>query len=311
MRRRFRWLGALVAVLALLTAGCSDDDDGGTDDTEAPAETSTTAAPESTTTTTPVEAAALDLSATEFAYDSGGVTEIPSGRVTVTLTNDGILEHQATITRFKEGRSLADLANMGEDLSQLDDILDTFGGPNAASAGSSVVSTVNLEPGSYVVMCFIPDPTDGQPHVAKGQLLPIEVTDSGTEAPPLPATDETVTLDDFEFGLPDGFTGSGQVTVENAGTQAHELTVYRAADGATADDVATYLTTDPSTGATVPPGPPPIDGSTGATAMNPGQSNVVQLDLTPGEYLFICFIPDAETGAPHFTEGMVRTVTIE
>jgi hypothetical protein len=82
--------------------------------------------------------------------------------------------------------------------------------------------------------------------------------------------------------------------------------VYRVAEGSTGDELAAFLTSEEP-----PAGPPPIAGSTGVSAMNSGERNVLEADLTPGEYLFICFVPDAETGAPHFTEGMVTTVTIE
>jgi hypothetical protein len=314
--RRWRWVVAMVSVLALLGTGCSDDDEtADTGDTEAgdTDDSSSTTAGEPTTTreTGTAPAAELELTAADFTFDAGGVTEIPAGPVVVTLSNEGEQDHQAGFTRFKDGKTLEDLIGMGEDLSQLDDILEFFGGPNGAAPGGSVVDTVELEPGSYNLMCFIPDPADGQPHVAKGQLLPIEVTEPTEAAGPFPEAPETVTLDDYEFEVPDGFTGEGSVAIENVGEQPHELAVYRAADGKTADDIITFLTADPTTGETAPPGPPPMAGSTGIAATDPGTRNVVELDLTPGEYLFICFIPDVETGAPHFLSGMVRAVTVE
>lgn len=319
MRQR-RWMTAALCVVLLVAAGCSDDDgnDAATTDTTAADTTDTTAgdttdtAPgDASTTSAPddlAEAAEIDLTAAEFSYDSGGVTEVPAGRVVVNLSNSGELEHQATIVRFKDGKSFADLAAMGEDIAQLDDIVDTFGGPNGAEPGASVVTTVELEPGSYTFMCFIPDQADAQPHVAKGQLLPFEVTESEAPSPGLPEVpeEETVLLDDFEFEIPEGFTGAGSVAIENVGDQMHELAAYKVADGATADDVIGILT-----GEVVPEGPPPLAGATGIGAMNAGQTNVLEADLTPGEWVFICFLPEADTGAPHFTEGMVRAVTIE
>jgi hypothetical protein len=35
--------------------------------------------------------------------------------------------------------------------------------------------TLNLEAGTYVLACFIPSP-DGVPHLAKGMLMPIQVS---------------------------------------------------------------------------------------------------------------------------------------
>jgi hypothetical protein len=323
--RRLRTIALGISmVLVIGVTGCSDDDDGSetsTDDTTettAGSDTSTTAGEATTTTagdTTTTgalgPATEFDLTAIDFGYERDGTAPISAGRVAIRLTNTGAQEHQAAIVSFKEGKTASDLLNMGEDLSQLDDIVNTHGGPNGAAPGATVTAMVDLAPGEYNIMCFIPDPADGQPHVAKGQVLPLVVTENAGAATGLPETTETVLLRDFEFELPEGFTGAGNVTVTNEGAQMHELAAYKAADGATADDVAAVLTYDPASGAPAPTGPPPIAGSTGVTAMDAELSNVLQMDLTPGEWLFICFLPDAETGAPHFTEGMITTVTIE
>jgi hypothetical protein len=39
--------------------------------------------------------------------------------------------------------------------------------------------------------------------------------------------------------------------------------------------------------------------------------NVVEVDLSPGDDAVLCFIPDADTGAPHFALGMVTTIAVE
>lgn len=47
--------------------------------------------------------------------------------------------------------------------------------------------------------------------------------------------------------------------------------------------------------------------------MSPGQSNYVTLDLTPGEYVAICFMPDHRgdaTDQPHFMLGMMQNFTV-
>lgn len=34
-------------------------------------------------------------------------------------------------------------------------------------------------------------------------------------------------------------------------------------------------------------------------------------DIEAGEYVFVCFLPDANDGAPHFTKGMIQAVRVE
>jgi hypothetical protein len=42
----------------------------------------------------------------------------------------------------------------------------------------------------------------------------------------------------------------------------------------------------------------------------PGAHAFVDLDLEPGEYGLICFLPDMKDGKPHFHHGMVKKITV-
>jgi uncharacterized cupredoxin-like copper-binding protein len=44
--------------------------------------------------------------------------------------------------------------------------------------------------------------------------------------------------------------------------------------------------------------------------MHPGGSASFTVDLTPGNYAFICFLPDAKDGKPHALHGMTKQFTI-
>jgi len=37
----------------------------------------------------------------------------------------------------------------------------------------------------------------------------------------------------------------------------------------------------------------------------------VDLDLAPGEYGLLCFLPDAKDGKPHFVHGMHKQITVK
>lgn len=294
----------LVAVVPVLTlavlAGCSKDH-------ERPASSGAaqTTPPEETTETTaaPAEESEVAVTGTDFAYAIDGGTTIPAGLVTVSLTNDGAEEHQATIVQFKEGKGMADLAALAEDPASLPEILAAFGGPNAVAPGESVAATQHLEPGEYLFACFIPSPSDGVPHAAKGMLAPVTVEGDAGE-PPAEA-DKRLVLSDYDFGFgDDALLEAGEYDIVNDGPQPHEATIYAPAEGATAQDVVDFFSA-----ASPPAGPPPFVPSGGVAAMDAGRS--VRTELVAGEYVFVCFIPDAEDGAPHLAKGMIQIVTVE
>ena len=60
-----------------------------------------------------------------------------------------------------------------------------------------------------------------------------------------------------------------------------------------------------------PNGPPPGEPIGGVPAIAKGATAYVTVDFTPGDYAFVCFLPDAKDGKPHFTHGMVKQVHVE
>ena len=48
----------------------------------------------------------------------------------------------------------------------------------------------------------------------------------------------------------------------------------------------------------------------GLGALSPGQTSWLALDLAPGTYIALCFVPDRETGVPHALMGMVQVFTV-
>jgi hypothetical protein len=333
--------GALAAVLlgALAFGACGSDEpppgaaETGENPTTTAAEATTTVpADEATTTTTaeeegqadavPVseEVTAIDLTATEYAYaglDAGA--EVPAGLVQVNITNDGEEEHQATIVRLHDDTTLDEFAAAGASdptgAAALA-LVDGYGGPNsAAPQGGTASATSNLVAGEYLMICFIPAP-DGAPHAAHGMLTPFTVTDTPAADTTL-ADDElagTITTTEFAFELanragdPVDALESGVYRLRNDGAQAHEAAVYELLDGATVDD---FLAFDPAT-ATGPPPARPAGGVSAVIGSN-SVSSYLDVDLTPGEYVLMCFLPDVSDGgdgAPHFTHGMVLPFSV-
>ena len=55
-----------------------------------------------------------------------------------------------------------------------------------------------------------------------------------------------------------------------------------------------------------PEGPPPAHGMGGIDAILPGTTAYFTADLTPGDYVLLCFVPDAKDGKGHYVHGMVK-----
>jgi uncharacterized cupredoxin-like copper-binding protein len=289
---------AVVAGLAL--AGCSSSSKGSSSTLPTVAAPATTANPNARPTLTVV---AHDYS---FSVPDGIV---PAGYVDVTLQNQGKQDHQLQIVKL--GRSTFDefkAAAIKTDIGAMKPSTVFIGGPNNVAPGKSVTATVKLEAGLYVVACFIPG-TDGKPHAAKGMLGEFQVAPANDSINTAPKSSATIILGDFSFTVPAGFTGKGQVDISNQGTQVHEAALFKINPGKTLAQAKAFLLTPPGT--PPPAGPPPFTEVTGTVGLSPLQHAWLDMDLTPGNYMLICFFPDPKKGGiPHALEGMVKGFTI-
>ena len=216
--------------------------------------------------------------------------------------------------RFNEGVTQDQFMQvlMGGDLLAILDIVTSYGGPMTNPGGQGTVIAW-LDPGTYAVVCVIPD-EQGVPHVAHGMMSMLEVTE-GAGAAPDPVADVSITLVEMTFeGLPAEVPAGPQVWgVTNGGTQLHEMAIFQMAPGVPAAAVINAMTAPPASPEAAPAGedgPPPFVAGTGAAPMSPGATNYVELDAQPGEYLVVCFVPDAETGMPHAMMGMIGSFTV-
>jgi hypothetical protein len=283
---------ALVALASMsVLVGCGGDDDSGTTS-------------EATSTTSTAKATELDVRATDYAF-SGSPASIKAGVVHVKLTDASQKEaHQLVFAKLEAGKTLDDFRTAASSETGNPFAVGTdYGGISGTFPGTSSSATVVLPAGSYVMYCTIPAP-DGQPHVAKGMIAPLQVT-AGDDDAALPDAPETITGRDFGFDVPDGFTGHGAVEfVNESTTQTHELVLFELADGKTGNDVLSFFGPD------APAGPPPFTAVTGAASIHPGGKEIFEPDLGPGHYFLACFVPDADTHKPHFMLGMVKELTI-
>ena len=227
---------------------------------------------------------------------------LPPGLTTLRLANAGAEPHHAVLVKLAEGKTLADFqaAMMSPTTPEW---MSFPGSPAAIMPNDTSNATTQLEPGQYLLVCFVPAP-DGAPHVAKGMVKPFVVTGPAPAvAAAEPQTDVTVTLSDYAFAFSTPLTaGTHTLRVENAGPQLHEVAFERLADGKTMADYTAWEKK--------PQGPPPAIPVGGLIGPMKGAHAFTTVTLTPGKYLVLCHVPDEKDLKSHTEHGMSQEIEI-
>lgn len=243
----------------------------------------------------------VTITASDFAFELPAAP-IHSGLTTMRLVNQGQEMHHITLVRLTGGKTVEDFMAAVANPGPPPEWMVAMGGPNPAAPGGEATATLVLEPGTYVLTCFIPSP-DGVPHIAKGMSLGMEVQAADAPAAPLPVGDITLSLMEYSFALSQTPTaGTHTFTVTNQGKEPHEVVLVQLNPGVTIEQAVAWLESGEQ-------GPPPVVPVGGVSGMSPGQSQNFTADLAPGNYAMICFVP-APDGAPHFAHGMAASFTV-
>ena len=314
-QRASRGLIGVFATLALLAAACGDDDDtaGTTGDTAEHDDTGTEADGDEASADT-ASIPVIDVVANGEHGDDGPTTHrfeplagVTAGPAQLNLVNEGSEPHHVQLVKLNDGVTMDDVeaALATGNPGALMEIGTFAGGTGVADPGSesSADALVDLEEGTYVMLCFIEGP-DGVPHLALGMVEPFEVGPADGEVAEMPEPDATVNLVDFGFDQSE-LPSNGVVEVVNASEgQLHEMNLLKLAEGKTGQDVAAFF------GGEVQ-GPPPFSSVGGMQGLAPGASQLLVLeDLPVGDYMMICLIPDPTDGVPHAEKGMAIPATV-
>jgi uncharacterized cupredoxin-like copper-binding protein len=228
-------------------------------------------------------------------------TEIPAGLTTFVLKGAGQQIHHATIAKLEDGKTVADLMASFKTPGPPPSWVSFVGGPNVPNPGAEANATVDLAPGNYVLICFVDTP-DKVPHFAKGMVHAFTVTPSTTHAM-APSATMNLELVDYAFNFDKPLSAGRQtIKVTNPAPQNHEIQIVKMAPGKTPADLQQWIQTMK--------GPPPGDAIGGVASMKPGTTNYFDVELTPGEYVALCFVPDHKDGKPHYVHGMVKAFTV-
>lgn len=251
---------------------------------------------------TPSAPNVVTVTAADFNYQSPST--IPAGMTTIRLVNDGTELHHVQLVRLDDGHTVAELMQgMGGHDGPPPPWVHFVGGPNTPVPGGGVSeATLDLKPGTYAMLCFIPS-RDGVPHVAKGMVKPLTVVPATGATAAAPVADIDMTLTDYAFGTSTQITaGRRTIKVQNVAVQPHEIILVQLAPGKTVNDMMAWLMSEN--------GPPPGRPVAGTTGLDRGEVNYITANLQPGEYALLCMLPDARDGKPHIAHGMARQFTV-
>ena len=303
---RAQQLVLLVAGLLLLQ-GCGE----GQQATEKPA-----AAPEASEP----QANVVEIRAIGKTFE--GPSEIPSGWTTFRFVNSSSMIHFAMIDVPPEGITTQEMSDTVMDYFQeaMDGMnagdaeavnaafakfppwiaeLGRMGGPGFLSAGRIGETTVYLEPGRYLVECYVK--TDGIFHTTSpgegqlGMLLDLVVTEESNGAPE-PVADVTLTVRNAGIEVTSGELREGANTIRVdfveqqafpsfVGNDVHVMRVDDANSIAKADAWMDWRTKDGLED------PSPVVFLGGINDLPAGMHGYFSVDLAPGDYAFIAEIP--------------------
>lgn len=251
--------------------------------------------------------------------------KVKAGLVTMTLTNKDTVARSAQILRLegdydggggkRVDYTVDDVLSVTEDLGTDEGFYEWMqdgGGFGDVEPGAKATVTQVLSPGKWAIWGGMYGPGN-EAYETKGEFT---VTGPASDAE-LPSQPATLTATDkpagagkkygFEFkGLK---AGTNHVRFENTGQELHEANIFRMRTGVTIDEVKAAYKAFKGVGSKF------FVGSYIDTAMiDAGIAQNITLELTPGRYAAVCFLPDrdgSDTGEVHATKGMVDELAIE
>lgn len=279
-----------------------------------------------TTETAPADAYVVDVVAEDYAFEAPD--EILSGWTTFRLKNEGDETHFLYLSRLPEDRTYDDyVAEVGKPFNEvwvalrsgeidkaeagarLGEVIpawywtgvETMGGPGLVAAGGVSRATVKLEPGSYVLECFMKSP-EGEFHWVEGMIRPLEVAAESSNAVE-PTADIRMTLTTEGFAIRDEVRpGTNTVAVhfaeqpeEGFGNDVH---VVRLEEGMNAEDLVPWMDAFNVRGLQTPA---PATFVGGTHERPEGRTIYFTVELEPGRYAWISEAPDVRGLFQEFT----------
>jgi uncharacterized cupredoxin-like copper-binding protein len=270
----------------------------------------------------------VEVTARDYALDAP--EEIPSGWTTFRLTNVGQEEHFLYIYRLPENKTYQQLkeealgpfyrvweqyasgeidraeaeAGLGSEIpGWFFTKLEPSGGPALTEPGETSQATVRLEPGTYVMECYVKTP-EGEWHTELGMQRELTVTADSTGASP-PETDAELTLSNYQITTSGDLTaGTRTVAVrveENPeGFMMHDVNLFRLEGGVEVQEIVEWMDWMDLEEFRAPA---PGYSLGGVEHMLAGRTGYLTVELEPGDYVWVSEV--------YAVRGMVKEFTIE
>ncbi|MCA9860928.1 MAG: hypothetical protein KC438_14460, partial [Thermomicrobiales bacterium] len=229
------------------------------------------------------------------------------GRYLVHLVNQAPVEVYAAFLQLPGGTAIDDFSALLTDPATVEPpewYYTTFApGGISATPGEESWVVLDLPEGVYAVNSDVPEA--GLPAVE------LEVTGEALADLPVPAATAKVDMVEMMFHFdPPIVAGSQILEVTNSGEQMHFFTLASVPAGTTVEDfmglAASFSGTPTESSLAFDDIQPYFDTAN----QSPGTTAWAALNVDPGTYLALCFVPDPATGAPHAMLGMVDVLTI-
>lgn len=254
----------------------------------------------------------VDIVVSDFAFDAP--SELASGWTTFRMKNIGAQEHFGLLQRLPEGKRIADYgADVGEvfgsvweryEAGEIDregagkalgeELPEWFftdivaaGGPALTESGVTSQATVRLDPGIYVLECYVKTP-EGEWHTMLGMVHEIVVTEVSNGASP-PEPDVEMTLANYQVAVA-GDLSAGTHTiavhvVDNPeGMMKHDINLFRLDEETAVDEIVTWMDWMALEGFRAPA---PGYSLGGVEHMTAGRTGYMTVTLEPGRYAWV------------------------
>ena len=204
--------------------------------------------------------------------------ELEAEPVRLTVQNEGEDPHITFFARLNDGSTQEDIDKaIVKSVDSLFPHITLAGNMEKVEPNASAQVTMEFPEGEYLVI----DPeVKGDP--LYGFFTVVAATGPEVERP---SADYSIETGEFYFKISEPVSGEATVEISNAGEQSHEVGVGKG-PGGEGGEVTTIF------------------------APAPGGTMWTTLDLKPGDYTLVCFLPDPKTQKPHLKLGMEQAFSV-